>query len=431
LRAVKPSGEPVRRPHAGDEFQVAAWVVGRIAALPGRRRAAVLFRMNAQSRLIEEALMRHGMPYLVVGGVGFYERKEIKDIVSYLRLVRNPQDPMALRRVLNVPPRGIGARTLDEIEAAAAQRGISLWDALAAVEEEALLPARATQPLRRFRELVESLRAEAAGMGVKDLISRVLAASGYAAALSSEDTHESQDRLENLAEHQSAAAEYEARSEDPNLTGFLDQVSLLADTDMVRDDAPVVLMTLHSAKGLEYDAVFLVGLEEGLMPHVRSLENEDAIEEERRLVYVGMTRARERLHLSWAQSRHVYGQRRTSLPSRFLEEIPRDRLEVSGESARAQTPWGRSAPGRPGATWGEARPMRFGAAERPAAAAPLPVTSPVRAGIRPGTKVRHPMFGVGTVIRSEGSGDDLKLTVSFLGIGAKRLVARYAGQEVV
>jgi DNA helicase-2/ATP-dependent DNA helicase PcrA len=338
---------------------------------------------------------------------------------------------MALRRVLNVPPRGIGARTLDEIEAAAAQRGISLWDALAAVEEEALLPARATQPLRRFRELVESLRAEAAGMGVKDLISRVLAASGYAAALSSEDTHESQDRLENLAELLSAAAEYEARSEDPNLTGFLDQVSLLADTDMVRDDAPVVLMTLHSAKGLEYDAVFLVGLEEGLMPHVRSLENEDAIEEERRLVYVGMTRARERLHLSWAQSRQVFGQRRTSLPSRFLEEIPRDRLEVSGESARAQTPWGRSAPGRPGATWGEARPMRFGATERPAAAAPLPVTSPVLAGIRPGTKVRHPMFGVGTVIRSEGSGDDLKLTVSFLGIGAKRLVARYAGLEVL
>ena len=177
-------------------------------------------------------------------------------------------------------------------------------------------------------------------MGVKDLISRVLAASGYAVALSQEDTHESQDRLENLAELLSAAAEYEARSDEPTLTGFLDQVSLLADTDMVREDAPVVLMTLHSAKGLEYDAVFLVGLEEGLMPHVRSLESEDAIEEERRLVYVGMTRARERLHLSWAQSRQVFGQRRTSQPSRFLEEIPRDRLEVSGEAARAQPAWG-------------------------------------------------------------------------------------------
>ena len=431
LRAVKQSGEKVRLHHAGDEFQEAAWVVGRISGLQReRRRSAVLFRMNAQSRLIEEALMRQGMPYLVVGGVGFYERKEIKDIVSYLRLVRNPHDPMALRRVINVPPRGIGERTLDEVAAAAEQRRISLWDAVGAVEAEALLPARATQPLRRFREIIESLRAEAAGMGVKDLISRVLAASGYAVALSQEDTHESQDRLENLAELLSAAAEYEARSDEPTLTGFLDQVSLLADTDMVRDDAPVILMTLHSAKGLEYDAVFLVGLEEGLMPHVRSLESDDAIEEERRLVYVGMTRARERLHLSWAQSRQVFGQRRISQPSRFLEEIPRDRLEVSGEAARAQPAWGRGGGTGAGATWGEARPLRFGAAERPAAAPPPPL-SPDLKGIRPGVKVRHPMFGVGTVVRSEGSGDDLKLTVSFLGIGAKRLVARYAALEVL
>ena len=430
LRAVKPSGDPVRLHQAGDEFQEAAWVVGRIAGLSGRRRAAVLFRMNAQSRLIEEALMRQGMPYLVVGGVGFYERKEIKDVVSYLRLVRNPHDPMALRRVINVPARGIGARTVDEIAAAAEQRRISLWDAVEAVETEALLPARATQPLRRFRALIGSLRTEAAGMGVKDLISRVLAASGYAAALSQEDTYESQDRLENLAELLSAAAEYEGRSDEPTLTGFLDQVSLLADTDMVKEDAPVVLMTLHSAKGLEYDAVFLVGLEEGLMPHARSLESDDAIEEERRLVYVGMTRARERLHLSWAQSRQVFGQRRTSQPSRFLEEIPRDRLEVTGEATREQPAWGRGGSGRPGATWGEARPLRFGATERPPVVA-SPPTSPALKGIRPGVKVRHPMFGVGTVIRSEGSGDDLKLTVSFLGIGPKRLVARYAALEVL
>ena len=387
--------------------------------------------MNAQSRLIEEALMRQGMPYLVVGGVGFYERKEIKDIVSYLRLVRNPHDPMALRRVINVP----AARDRRAHPGRDRGRGRAAADLAVgragAVETEALLPARATQPLRRFRELIESLRAEAAGMGVKDLISRVLAASGYAAALSQEDTHESQDRLENLAELLSAAAEYEARSDEPTLTGFLDQVSLLADTDMVKDDAPVVLMTLHSAKGLEYDAVFLVGLEEGLMPHVRSLESEDAIEEERRLVYVGMTRARERLHLSWAQSRQVFGQRRTSLPSRFLEEIPRDRLEVSGEAARAQPAWGRggepAGPAPPGARRG-----RCASAPRSArAASPRRPVSPDLKGIRPGVKVRHPMFGVGTVVRSEGSGDDLKLTVSFLGIGAKRLVARYAALEVL
>jgi DNA helicase-2/ATP-dependent DNA helicase PcrA len=423
LRAVKPAGEPVRLHQAADEFQEAAWVVARIAGLKGRR-AAVLFRMNAQSRLVEEALMRQGLPYLVVGGVGFYERKEIKDVVAYLRLVRNPHDPMALRRVVNVPARGIGERTMDEVAAAAEMRRISLWDAIGAVEGEALLPARATQPLRRFREMVEALRGEAAGLGVKDLISRVLVATGYAQALAQEDTHESQDRLENLAELLSAAAEYEARSEEPNLTGFLDQVSLLADTDMVRDDAPVVLMTLHSAKGLEYDAVFLVGLEEGLMPHARSLESEDAVEEERRLVYVGMTRARERLHLSWAQSRQVFGQRRTSQPSRFLEEIPRDRLEVTGGEPRPQYAWNR--PGGRTPDWSERRPPRGRAAERPA---PPPAAD--LKGIRPGAKVRHPMFGVGTVVRSEGAGDDLKLTVSFLGIGAKRLVARYAALEVL
>jgi DNA helicase-2/ATP-dependent DNA helicase PcrA len=424
LRAVKATGDAVRLHQAPDEYQEAAWAVARLTALKGKR-AAVLFRMNAQSRLVEEALMRQGLPYLVVGGVGFYERKEIKDVVAYLRLVRNPHDPMAFRRVINVPARGIGERTVDEIADAAEKRRISLWDAAGAVEGEALLPARATQPIRRFREMVEALRAEAAGIGVKDLISRVLAATGYAQALAQEDTHESQDRLENLAELLSAAAEYEARSEDPNLTGFLDQVSLLADTDMVRDDAPVVLMTLHSAKGLEYDAVFLVGLEEGLMPHVRSLENEDAIEEERRLVYVGMTRARERLFLSWAQSRQVFGQRRTSQPSRFLEELPRERMEVTGEEARGPM-WGRGA--------GAGRPPAFAPARGPRLvdkAPPPPPLAPDLQGIRPGAKVRHPMFGVGTVVRSEGAGDDLKLTVSFLGVGAKRLVARYAGLEVL
>ncbi|HEY5907003.1 MAG TPA: UvrD-helicase domain-containing protein, partial [Vicinamibacteria bacterium] len=378
LRAVKHSGDPVRLHQAPDEYQEAAWVTARLAGLKGKR-AAVLFRMNAQSRLVEEALLRQGMPYLVVGGVGFYERKEIKDVVAYLRLVRNPHDPMALRRVINVPARGIGERTVDEIADAAEKRGISLWDAAGAVEGEALLPARATLPIRRFRDTIEALRAEAAGLGVKDLVSRVLSSTGYAQALAQEDTHESQDRLENLAELLSAAAEYEARSEDPNLTGFLDQVSLLADTDMVKDDAPVVLMTLHSAKGLEYDLVFLVGLEEGLMPHARSLEREDAIEEERRLVYVGMTRARERLFLSWAQSRQVFGQRRTSQPSRFLEELPRERMEVSGEESRG-TAW-RSGGASRGAAFAPARGPRLLGGDKPLIPPPVAVEL---TGIRPG-----------------------------------------------
>jgi DNA helicase-2/ATP-dependent DNA helicase PcrA len=420
LVAVKTGGDPVRLHMAGDEYQEAAWVVTRLAAARREGRAAILFRMNAQSRLLEEALMRQGLPYQVLGGVGFYERKEVKDLLAYLRLVKNPRDPVAFRRDLNVPPRGIGSKSLEEIDRVAAERGLPLWDALAAVDGEALLPARATQPLRRFREMLERLQGEAEGLGVKDLMSRVLEATGYSAALAQDDSQESQDRLENLAELLSAAADYEARDEAPSLAGFLDGVSLLSEADQVKDDAPVVLMTLHSAKGLEFDHVFLVGLEEGIAPHSRSLQRSEAIEEERRLLYVGMTRARQRLHLSWAQSRQYFGQRRVSEPSRFLSEIPGDRIEKSG-GPRPSEGFGDWRAGYRGA------PVR---AARLADPAPPALAAEVK-GLRPGAKVRHPLFGVGTVVRSEGAGDDLKLTVSFLGLGAKKLVARYAGLEVL
>ena len=415
LRAVKTAGDPVRLHQAGDEFQEAAWVVSRISGQDAGR-TAVLYRMNSQSRLFEEALMRAGVPYEVWGGVGFYERREVKDLLAYLRLIANPRDPMALRRVVNVPPRGIGDRTVQELERVARERGISTWEALAVVEGEALLPARATQPLRRFREMLEALRAEAPSLGLKDLLTRVLEVTGYAAALAQDESHESQDRLENLAELLSAAADYQAREDSPSLAGFLDRVSLLSDVDKAKDDAPVVLMTLHSAKGLEFDAIFLVGLEEGLVPHARSLARGDALEEERRLCYVGMTRARERLHLTWAQSRSVFGQRRLSEPSRFLLEIPRDQVE-------------QTADGRLPVIAASAPRRRFGG-DRSFTPAPAPSPEALKE-LRPGARVRHPLFGVGTVLRSEAAGEDLKVTVSFPGVGAKRLVARYAGLELV
>ena len=416
LRAVKTAGDPVRLHQAGDEFQEAAWVVSRISGRRDGGRSAVLYRMNSQSRLFEEALMRAGVPYEVWGGVGFYERREVKDLLAYLRLIANPRDPMALRRVVNVPPRGIGDRTVQELDRVARERGTSTWEALAIVEGEALLPARATQPLRRFREMLEALRAEAPSLGLKDLLTRILEVTGYAATLAQEESHESQDRLENLAELLSAAADYQAREDSPSLAGFLDRVSLLSDVDKGRDDAPVILMTLHSAKGLEFDAIFLVGLEEGLIPHSRSLARGDALEEERRLCYVGMTRARERLHLTWAQSRSVFGQRRLSEPSRFLLEIPRDQME---ETADGRVPViAASAPRR-----------RFGG-DRSFIPAPAPSPEALKE-LRPGVRVRHPLFGVGTVLRSEASGEETKVTVSFPGVGAKRLVARYAGLELV
>jgi DNA helicase-2/ATP-dependent DNA helicase PcrA len=427
LVAVKEGGPAVRLHEASDEFEEAAFVVAEIASRRGEGRAAVLFRMNAQSRLFEEALLRQRIGYVVVGGVGFYDRREVKDVLAYLRLLVNPRDPVALRRILNVPARGIGERTIEELARLARERDLSLWEALSAAVDEALLPARATQPLGRFRDLVVGLQEDAARLGVKGLLERILAATGYSAALAEEDSQESQDRLENLAELLSAAADYEAREEAPSALGFLDQAALLTDADQVEDDqAPVVLMTLHSAKGLEFEQVFLVGLEEGLVPHARSLEGQDALEEERRLCYVGMTRACERLYLTWAQSRQVFGQRRMCEPSRFLGELPRHELEVTGGSRRGAEPRARV-----GRLFGDepewARPGFRPPAPR-AEAGPEPQSpSP---DFRPGVRVRHPLFGLGTVLRRDGDGDDLKLTVSFAGVGAKKLVARYAGLEL-
>jgi DNA helicase-2/ATP-dependent DNA helicase PcrA len=236
------------------------------------------------------------LPYLVVGGVGFYERKEVKDVLAYLRLVLNPRDAVAFRRVVNVPPRGIGAKTVEEIDRGAAAGGVSPWDAAGRLVDEADLPARALVPLRQFRETVETLRQEGLGAGpsaggspspgLRGLIERVLELTGYGAALAREDSQESQERLENLAELLAAAVDYETREETPSLAGFLDRAALLSETDRLRDDVPVLLMTLHAAKGLEFESVFLVGLEEGLLPHSRSLAGEEALEEERRLCYV-------------------------------------------------------------------------------------------------------------------------------------------------
>jgi DNA helicase-2/ATP-dependent DNA helicase PcrA len=421
LRAVKRGGEPVRLHQASDEYGEAAFVISRIAELEGGGRAAILYRMNAQSRLFEEALRRQRIAYRLVGGVGFYERREVKDALAYLRLVANPQDPVAFRRVLNVPPRGIGARSADELGRLAQERGLSLWETLSVVDGEQLFPARATQPLTRFRSLIEGLRRDAVQLSVKGLLERIIEQSGYSAALAEEDSIENRDRLENLAELLSAAAEYDLRSDDGPPSGFLDEVSLLSDSDLLREDAPVVLMTLHAAKGLEFDAVFLVGLEEGLLPHSRSLESEVALEEERRLCYVGMTRAMERLCLSWAESRQVFGQRRVSEASRFLEEIPREGLRISNDG------WSAPARARVSEPAAQSRMAWGGEAPRKQAAAPANAAVELRAGAR----VRHPLFGVGTVVRKEGSGEDLKVTVAFAGAGPKRLLARYAGLEVL
>ncbi len=431
LRATKPGGEPVRLHTASDEFEEAAFVVEQVAARR-ERRAAILVRMNAQSRLFEEALLRQRIPYVVIGGVSFYERREVKDVLAYLRLVLNPDDDAAFRRVLNVPARGLGERTLAELERLATERGVALHGALGAAVDEALLPARATQGLGRFRELLLSLRADAARLTLKGLLERTLAVTGYAAALAEENSQDAEARLENLAELLQAALEFETRREaelegetpEGRMGAFLDRMALLSDVDKSKGDAPVVLLTLHSAKGLEFDSVFLVGIEEGLLPHSRSLLDDDGIEEERRLCYVGMTRARERLVLTWAMSRGVFGQRRLQERSRFLDELPAQLLEATGSQGFDRHVRLRDDVRRFARREGAAAPEAPG----PEAAV---ASQPQATVFRPGARVRHPLFGVGTVLRSEGSGDDLKLTVSFPAVGAKRLVARFAGLVAV
>ena len=414
LRAVQDGGQAVELHQAGDEYEEAAWAVRRAGEGAALGRVAVLYRMNAQSRILEESLMRVGMRYVVVGGVGFYDRREVKDILAYLRLLVNPRDPVAFRRVVNVPPRGIGELTLAQLEQVAREREISLAAALEAVVDEELLPGRTRLALDRFQRLLAELREEAPALGLKRLIERLLERSGYAARLGRDDSRESQDRLENLAELLSAASDYELREEAGSLAGFLERASLLSDVDKVKGEAPVALMTLHSAKGLEFETVLLVGMEEGLMPHSRALENENALEEERRLCYVGMTRAMRRLGLSWAQTRQVFGQRRRLQPSRFLEELPGESLRQTGRAAPTDLP-------------PTALPRRD--ASRPSP--PEAEGSALPEGLRAGIRVRHPLFGVGTVLRSDGGGEDLKLTVSFASVGIKRLVARFARLEVV
>jgi DNA helicase-2/ATP-dependent DNA helicase PcrA len=393
LRAARAGGAPVFVHAAADEHAEAAWVVGRLASLPVEGRAAILFRTNAQSRVLEEALARERRHYVVVGTIGFYERKEVRDALAFLRVALNPRDSVALRRVINVPPRGIGSRTVVGLEAVAAQRGCPLWD----VVSERAADGCATPALAGLVTLVEELRCLAPGASPKALLEAVLEKTGYLAWLGEAQTPEARDRIDNLSELVSAAARRD--DDDGTIAAFLDRASLVTPAEQDVGDAPTVLMTLHAAKGLEFETVFIVGLEEGLLPHERALDDPDGLEEERRLCYVGMTRARTRLYLSSARVRLVSGRSRACRTSRFLGEIDGASSCVSAGGLGMSDAF-RQSP-----------------------------TRAVGLDLHPGAVVRHPEFGIGTVLRRDGSGDDLKVTVSFPRAGTRRLVVRYAALE--
>ncbi|MDQ7848987.1 MAG: DNA helicase PcrA [Armatimonadota bacterium] len=401
-----PEGEPIALYEAFDGHDEARFVVETIRHHHEEGRAyremVVLYRTNAQSRLFEEQLLRAGIPYQVVGGVRFYERREVKDILAYLRLAHNPLDMGSLRRVVNVPRRGIGEITLGRLEAFAAQRGMSLLEAMASSEALAELPRAAARAVGDFVGLVERLRDRAARLPASDLIEQTIAESGYREMLEREGTEEAYSRLENLRELVTVAREFAATSGEESLEAFLQHLALITDIDTWQEQADrVSLMTLHSAKGLEFPVVFLAGMEEGLFPHARTIEEEGGLEEERRLCYVGMTRAKERLYITYARQRMVFGAVRPSIPSRFVEEIPRAMLEPATLPA-------------------------------PAAAAPGPWPQPDREVVAPpvGGWVRHATFGQGRVLEVEGEGARAVVTVRFA-TGVKRLALGYAPLEVL
>ena len=338
-------GEPIRALEVEDEHAEARFVAAEIAALVeegyGGSEVAVFYRTNAQSRVLEDVLVRQGIAYQVIGGPRFYERAEIKDVIAYLQVIDNPYDAVSMQRIANRPRRGIGDTTLSKLQAHADAFGISLWEALAQAEDAAIAaaPLRAVQ---QFHDLLQSLQAGALELEVPELLERVLDRSGYRQSLEAERTIESQGRLENLQELVGVAQEYQHTAEEPSLSGFLQEISLYSDQDAIRGEQSLVtLMTLHNAKGLEFRAVFMIGMEEGIFPHSRSIE-EQGLEEERRLCYVGMTRAQERLTLTHASARSLWGSRSYNLPSRFLDELPergveRHRLEPASWSKYGAT----------------------------------------------------------------------------------------------
>jgi DNA helicase-2/ATP-dependent DNA helicase PcrA len=435
-------------------------------------RVAVLYRTNFQSRPIEEALRRYGRQYIVVGGFSFYQRAEIKDVLSYLKAVASPDDSVSLLRIINTPARGIGKTTVEQIEQYALDHNLSVWGAIGRMLNERVFPARAEAALLSFRDIMEDLGAFASqdpAPPVADILREVLSRTGYRTMLSNDNTPESESRAGNIEELLNAAVEAAERGE--SVTDFLDHAALVSDADAVDERAPVSLLTMHNAKGLEFPVVFIAGLEEKLFPHSRSFDSEAAMEEERRLCYVGMTRAEKRLYLTWARARRRFGggELEASLPSRFLKEVPSDLVEKMGED-RGRTPQvdlfserhevretvkrnlytGKTINsieniGQYFAERGIKTPSMAPQQPAPVVSKPVVATSQSRptthtpsrsAGGQPttrkkglgyGSTIVHPKYGRGTVLRREGDGEDAKLTVSFPGYGLKKLVEKYAG----
>jgi DNA helicase II / ATP-dependent DNA helicase PcrA len=415
-------GPPITGYVADSEHDEAAFVAEEVDkltdagdAIPGD--VAVFYRTNAQSRVFEEVFIRAGLPYKVVGGVRFYERREVRDLLAYLRLIGNPQDEISLRRVINVPRRGIGDRALEYVAALGARDKVTFAAALSRPQEAPGMPARSARAIEAFNDMIGELRAAAqAGTPVGDLADAILDRTGYIGELEASTDLQDAGRIDNVRELVTVAREFDAKNPGGGLAAFLEQVSLVADADEIPEGTDhgglVTLMTLHTAKGLEFPVVFLTGMEENVFPHERSINDDRELEEERRLAYVGITRAQQRLYLTRAVARAWWGRPAYHKQSRFLSEIPAELVDWRRDAAAAMT---------------SMSPASERLARRPGVNAPgnRPVPS-----LKPGDLVNHDSYGLGRVLSVEGRGDDPEAKVDFgEEYGIKHLLLRYAPIE--
>ncbi len=421
------SGAPLIGYVAESEYDEAEFVKDEIRALQNRDESqpgdtAIFYRTNAQSRIFEEIFMRAAIPYKVVGGLRFYERKEVRDILAYLRVLVNPTDEVSLRRIINLPKRGIGDRAIEEVDAFALTQGISFWDALLRVREATGVPNKASQSISEFTQKLTTLAVLVeAKTKPSVIIEATLEQSGLMKELADSSDPQDEVRIENLQELVSASIEYEERSfeelgEDEviSLGGFLEKVSLVADADEIPDGEDhggvVTLMTLHTAKGLEFPTVFLTGMEDGIFPHARTFDDPKEIEEERRLAYVGLTRAEKRLYISRAEYRLTFGTPKYNPASRFLDEIPTELLEWKNEGKPSYT------------SSSSVKKSRLPSGPPPRATGKISSAMALEVGQR----VSHDTFGLGTVVATTGVGDKAEATINFGAYGDKRLLLRYA-----
>ncbi|WHE06605.1 DNA helicase PcrA [Thermoanaerobacterium thermosaccharolyticum] len=398
-------GEKIIVCEVQNEREEANFIIDRIKDLiaNGKKYSdfAILYRTNAQSRIFEEACMMNDIPYKLVGALRFYDRKEIKDIIAYLRILVNPYDDVSLKRIINVPKRGIGESTVSALEQYAREHDTSMYFAIPDVE----LKGRARKVLDNFKNFIDDLINQLDFMNIIEVIDYILEKTGYMDELKADDTKESESRIENINEFIRAAREFMETSEDKSLESFLSGITLVSDIDTAGDiGESVVLMTLHSAKGLEFPVVFMAGMEEGIFPSSMSFIDEHELEEERRLCYVGITRAKERLFMTYARTRNLYGKPQYNTASRFINEIPQDLIVEYDKGAIKRNDY-------------ESVSSYINTFARKAND---------KANYNPGDKVEHKLWGIGTVVNVEGIGEDRELTVAFPNVGIKRLSLKYA-----